>query len=173
MSRPHAPAVRLVSLCPSITETLIDFGRADALVGITRFCIHPAEVVATVRKVGGTKDPDIEAIAALEPDLVFVNEEENRKEDFDALTAHGLTVDATMTRTVDEVPDQLRHFGRLVRAEGQAEARAVELEAGLEASLLALLEEIHGVDGPDAEDGARDRDAWLAWYAARAAAQGR
>lgn len=121
----------MVSLCPSITETLVELGRADALVGITRFCIHPAQVVKALPKVGGTKDPKIDRIVASKPDLVFVNEEENRKEDFEALRAAGIEVDATMTRTVAEVPEQLRHFGRLVDATERAEARAAELEAAL------------------------------------------
>lgn len=47
--------LRYVSLCPSITETLIDLGLADRMVGITRFCIHPAAVVAGLPKVGGTQ----------------------------------------------------------------------------------------------------------------------
>ena len=79
------PPHRIVSLCPSITETLVDMGLSDRIVGVTRFCIHPAEVVADLPKVGGTKDPDVEAILAAKPDLVFMNAEENRKEDHDRL----------------------------------------------------------------------------------------
>lgn len=123
--------MRIVSLCPSITETLVDFGLAEALVGITRFCIHPADVVGTLTKVGGTKDPRIDQIVELAPDLVFVNEEENRKEDFEALVEAGLTVDATMTRTVAEVPEQLRHFGALTDRADVAAERADAVEAGL------------------------------------------
>lgn len=124
--------MRLVSLCPSISETIISLGRADALVGVTRFCIHPAEVIAEVRKVGGTKDPHIDRIVALKPDLVFVNEEENRREDFDALKAAGIEVDVSMTRRVCEVPDQLRHVGARIAARESAELRAAELEAELQ-----------------------------------------
>lgn len=131
--------MRLVSLCPSISETIISLGRADALVGVTRFCIHPAEVTAKVRKVGGTKDPQIDRIVELKPDLVFVNEEENRREDFDALQAAGIEVDVSMTRRVRQVPDQLRHVGARIQAEALAEQRAAELEAEL-ASLEAARE---------------------------------
>lgn len=124
--------MRIVSLCPSITETLIALGGEAQLVGITRFCIHPADITADLCKVGGTKDPNLERILALAPDLVFVNEEENRKEDFEALRAAGLALDVSMTRRVDQVPDQLRHFGAQVGAVAQAEGLAQTLEGQLE-----------------------------------------
>ena len=71
---------RLVSLVPSATETLLALG-AD-VVACTRFCEQPA-----ARHVGGTKNPDVAAIVALAPDVVVVDEEENRREDADALAA--------------------------------------------------------------------------------------
>jgi ABC-type Fe3+-hydroxamate transport system substrate-binding protein len=124
--------MRLVSLCPSITETLIDLGLAPQLVGITRFCIHPAEVVHGLTKVGGTKDPDVERIVALEPDLVFMNEEENRREDHDALAARCRVV-TSFPRRVEDVPAELRRCGALTGTTALAEARAAALEAGLQA----------------------------------------
>jgi ABC-type Fe3+-hydroxamate transport system substrate-binding protein len=122
--------VRIVSLCPSITETLIDFGLAGSLVGITRYCIRPREVTRTLPKVGGTKNPDIDAIRSAHPDLVFVNEEENTKAVYDALSKD-LTVDASFPRHVFEVPALLRRFGRLTGCEEAAEDRARALERGL------------------------------------------
>src|SRR5262245_35700425 len=74
--------VRVVSLVPSVTETLLDWGIRP--VAVTRFCEQPG-----FPTVGGTKDPDVAAIVALEPDLVVVNDEENRREDADALAAAG------------------------------------------------------------------------------------
>jgi ABC-type Fe3+-hydroxamate transport system substrate-binding protein len=123
--------VRIVSLCPSITETLIDFGLASSLLGITRFCIHPAEVVKSIAKVGGTKTPDLEAIAKLAPELIFLNEEENRREDYQWL-AERFNVEVSLPKTVAEVPLQLRRFGAITGSEAAAEARALELEAALE-----------------------------------------
>ena len=73
--------MRLVSLCPSITESLAALGLAEDLVGVTRYCIHPSEALAGIPRVGGTKNPDLAAIRAVRPDLVFCNAEENRKED--------------------------------------------------------------------------------------------
>jgi ABC-type Fe3+-hydroxamate transport system substrate-binding protein len=81
LGRSHAPApqARIVSLVPSITELLCDLGLADQLVGRTGFCIHPAEVVAAIPKVGGTKDVNIEKIRALAPTHLVVNIDENEK----------------------------------------------------------------------------------------------
>ena len=87
--------MRIVSLVPSVTETLLAFGVTP--VAVTRFCEHP-ELPA----VGGTKNPDIGAIVALEPDLVVLCQEENRREDADALTAAGI---ATCTLVIDDLDD--------------------------------------------------------------------
>jgi ABC-type Fe3+-citrate transport system substrate-binding protein len=83
----HTPAreARIVSLVPSITELLCDLGLAGQIVGRTGFCIHPAEVVAAIPKVGGTKDVNIEKIRALAPTHLVVNIDENEKPTVDAL----------------------------------------------------------------------------------------
>src|SRR5262245_31455446 len=78
---------RLVSLVPSTTETLAALGVGERVVGRTRYCVRPRPWVDTVPEVGGTKDPDLPAIAALRPDLILVNREENRLEQFPALEA--------------------------------------------------------------------------------------
>ena len=72
--------MRIVSLCPSLTELVFDLGRGQELVGVTQFCVHPAEGVARIEKVGGTKTPGVDRIVALEPDVVLLNAEENRRE---------------------------------------------------------------------------------------------
>jgi ABC-type hemin transport system substrate-binding protein len=91
---------RVVCLVPSITETLFALGLGDRIVGVTDYCTHPPDEIARLQKVGGTKDPHIETIVQLAPDLVIVNDEENRHEDFSALTEHGLPVYVTAPRTV-------------------------------------------------------------------------
>jgi ABC-type Fe3+-hydroxamate transport system substrate-binding protein len=75
--------VRIVSLVPSVTETLLAWGVEP--VGVTRFCEQP-----TLPAFGGTKDPDVAAIIKLAPDVVVVDREENRLEDAEALSAAGL-----------------------------------------------------------------------------------
>lgn len=119
-----------MSLCPSITETLIDLGLADRIVGITRFCIHPAPIVAKLDKVGGTKDPDLAAIREKAPDLILLNEEENRREDYEALAAE-FTVETSLPKRVTDVPNELRRLGEITGTTERAEARAFELEAAI------------------------------------------
>jgi ABC-type Fe3+-hydroxamate transport system substrate-binding protein len=81
LGRVHAPAAdaRIVSLVPSITELLCDLGLARQVVGRTGFCIHPAEVVEAIPKVGGTKDVNIDKIRKLAPTHLVVNIDENEK----------------------------------------------------------------------------------------------
>ena len=71
------PATRIVSLVPSQTELLSDLGLADEVVGITKFCVHPPEWFHRKTRVGGTKNPHLSAIRALQPDLILANKEEN------------------------------------------------------------------------------------------------
>ena len=105
-----APAVKVVSLVPSVTETLLAL--AVAPIACTRFCDAPG--IATV---GGTKNPDVDAIVALKPDLVVVNDEENRIEDADALRAAGLRLHDMSPRTVADVGPAVRALGDAVGAE--------------------------------------------------------
>ncbi len=88
--------MRVVSLVPSVTETLLAWGVTP--VAVTRFCEQPS-----LPAVGGTKDPDLAAIVALRPDLVVVNDEENRREDADALRAAGVALHVTSVRSVADV----------------------------------------------------------------------
>jgi iron complex transport system substrate-binding protein len=123
--------VRIVSLCPSITESLVAMGLENELVGVTRYCVHPREVTSCLLKVGGTKDPDLAAVRALRPDLVFMNAEENRREDIEAL-ARDFSVDVSHPRKVAEVPPLLRRFGRLTGREKEAEEISSKVEEGIE-----------------------------------------
>jgi len=95
--------MRIVSLVPSITEALCMLGLEDALVGITDYCLHPAQVVASKVRVGGTKNPRIRQIQALSPDLVIVNTDENRIQTFETLKSLGLHVLVTSTDSLDQV----------------------------------------------------------------------
>jgi len=88
--------MRVVSLVPSATETLLALGVAP--VACTRFCEQPG-----IPTVGGTKNPDLEAIVGLAPDLVVVNDEENRREDADALVAAGLELHSMSPRSFADV----------------------------------------------------------------------
>ncbi|MHA6261227.1 ABC transporter substrate-binding protein [Sporosarcina sp. CAU 1771] len=74
------PPKRIISLCPSITDTLFSLNLENEIVGRTRFCIFPEDRVKQVKAVAGTKDIKIEAIHEAKPDLIFVEKEENTEE---------------------------------------------------------------------------------------------
>lgn len=124
---------RIVSLCPSITETLVAIGGYPRLVGITRYCVRPKGMLWKVPKIGGTKNPDVSRILDLRPDLVFANQEENRIEDVRALEAKGIAVDVTFPTRVAEVPPAIRHWGELLGGAEEAEALARRIEEEVEA----------------------------------------
>jgi len=106
---------RIVSLVPSLTEALA-FSCPEKLLGATDWCTYPADLV--VARVRGTKNPDLEAIAALAPDLVVANAEENRQVDLDLLRGQGIPVWVTDIRTVDQA---LRSIEALLSAVGTGE----------------------------------------------------
>lgn len=122
--------MRIVSLCPSTTESLVALGAGGALAGVTRYCVHPREALRGVPRVGGTKDPDVDRILGLAPDLVFANAEENRREDVERLAAR-VPVDVSHPRRVAEVPALLRHFGERTGTSAAAEAWAGRIERAL------------------------------------------
>jgi len=121
--------MRVVSLCPSLTELVFDLGRGDELVGITDYCVHPADRVGAVESMGGTKTPDVARILELAPDLVLLNEEENRVEDADELEAAGIRCHSTMPRDPDETAAMVRSIGAALRAAEAAERIAADIEA--------------------------------------------
>ncbi len=123
-----APARRVVSLVPSLTEALCQLDAARLLRGRTRYCVAPAAQVASVPAVGGTKDPDVGFILSLAPDLVLAAKEENRKQDIHQLAAQVpvLVVDPAGPA---EVPAVWRALGAAVDRQAIAEACAQEVEA--------------------------------------------
>ena len=94
-----AEVTRVVSLVPSLTESLAATA-PGLLVGATDWCTQPPDLV--VRRVRGTKNPDLDAVLDLRPDVVLTNEEENRLPDLDALRAAGLAIWVTAPRSVPE-----------------------------------------------------------------------
>lgn len=120
--------MRLVSLCPSLTELVFDLGRGPDLVGVTEWCVHPAEGVARVEKVGGTKNPAVARIVALAPDLVLMNEEENRREDAEALAAAGVRTLSSLPRDVADTAAMVRQIGAALERTAEAESIARDIE---------------------------------------------
>ncbi len=101
------PARRVVSLVPSLTES-VAVTWPEALAGATDWCTHPAGLDVT--RVRGTKNPDLAAIRALEPDLVLANQEENRRLDVERLRAAGVPVWVTDVRTLDQALGSLHRM---------------------------------------------------------------
>lgn len=104
---------RIVSLVPSLTEALFALGLGPRVVGATDWCVHPADALAGVPRVGGTKDPDVDAIARLRPGLVIANREENTRRTVTRLEAAGIPVWVTYPRTVAEGARLLRELAEL------------------------------------------------------------
>jgi ABC-type Fe3+-hydroxamate transport system substrate-binding protein len=122
------PPRRIVSLVPSITETLCHLGLADQLVGVTVYCVAPPDVVRTKTRIGGEKDPDLTAIRALRPDLVVANVEENLREHVETLRGWGIPVWVTYPRTVAAGLAMISELGQITGSDRRAEAILADLE---------------------------------------------
>jgi ABC-type Fe3+-hydroxamate transport system substrate-binding protein len=105
------PPQRIVSLVPSDTYTLVALGAEDRIVGRTTYCEHALRAPT----VGGTKDVDVAAVIALEPQLVIANQEENTRVALEALAAERITVLVSLPRRVE---DGFAHVARLARILG-------------------------------------------------------
>jgi len=117
------PPQRIVSLVPSWTETLFGLGLGERIVGVTRFCIAPPEA-SRITTIGGTKNPNVDAIARLAPDIVIANAEENRREDIEHLRARGLAVFTTYPRKIASAVESILRLGTVLDCEPQANAMA-------------------------------------------------
>ncbi|MCA9905789.1 MAG: ABC transporter substrate-binding protein [Anaerolineae bacterium] len=96
------PPTRVISLVPSVTESLFELGLGERVIGVTDYCVHPEDATRHLPRLGGTKNPDIERILALQPDLVIANQEENRRVDVERMQAAGIPVWVTFPCTVQE-----------------------------------------------------------------------
>ncbi len=149
MARPHrifddrgraldffAPPSRVVSLVPSDTYNVAALGCADRLVGRTDYCDLPPDVVAHVPSVGGTKNPRVDDVVGLAPDLVIANQEENTRGDLEALAQRGVRIYVAFPR---RVADGLRHLATLARVFRVEREPAVRdlLKRGYDAQRLA------------------------------------
>ncbi|HET7451658.1 MAG TPA: helical backbone metal receptor [Thermoanaerobaculia bacterium] len=123
---------RVVSLCPSLSETLVEIGVVP--VGVTRYCLRPREALRKVPKIGGTKNPDLDRVRILAPDLVVANAEENRPEDVEALRRE-FRVHVSLPTRVADVPGMVRDLGAAVDRPAEASRLASEIESAIPAAL--------------------------------------
>jgi ABC-type Fe3+-hydroxamate transport system substrate-binding protein len=110
----------IVSLVPSLTEALFAMGLSDQIVGRTKYCVAPAGLVHRTPVVGGTKNPDIQRIIDLRPDLVIASAEENVREHVETLIAAGLTIYVSLPTTVKRAIAELHDLARLTDRTSEA-----------------------------------------------------
>ena len=130
---PGAGPMRIVSLVPSVTELVVQWGLAARLAARTSFCVEPPWIRASVPAVGGTKTPDLAKIVSLRPDLVILERDENTREAAVALAAAGLRL---LVLEVRSLKDCLKAYVQLGEALGVPEAGHARA-AGLQALLRA------------------------------------
>lgn len=107
---------RIVSLVPSLTETLFVLGVGERVVGRTRYCTQPPRMVLKVAKVGGTKKVDVDRVLALDPDLIVAVKEENSREDVEALMGAGVPVFLGAPETVQGAVRMVRDLAGKIEA---------------------------------------------------------
>ncbi|MGB4773931.1 MAG: helical backbone metal receptor [Daejeonella sp.] len=120
------PPCRIISLVPSQTELLFDLGLDEEIVGITKFCIHPQEMVKNKLKTGGTKKLDLTKIRELKPDLIIGNKEENTKDQIEQLMKEFPVWMSDITN-LDSALQMIREVGILVGKDGRAKYIADEI----------------------------------------------
>ncbi|HEX8427239.1 helical backbone metal receptor [Hymenobacter sp.] len=130
------PPQRIVSLVPSQTEMLFDLGVGERVVGVTKFCFHPAEARTSATVVGGTKNFNFEKIEALKPDLILGNKEENYQDGIEQL-AEKYPVWLSDISTLAEALDMIRKVGFIVGCKDRADALATEIAASFAAVAAA------------------------------------
>nr|BFD31336.1 helical backbone metal receptor [Pigmentibacter ruber] len=129
----HIP-FRIISLVPSLTETLCDLGLHTNIIGCTNFCISPKFISKTAKIIGGTKNPDIDLLLSLDPTHVIVNDEENTTNDIQTLYEHArensFTVIKTFPKTVFDSTKIIEEFGKIFLSEKKAKQwiQAIENE---------------------------------------------
>ncbi len=127
LTLPDNPS-RIISLCPSQTETLFALGLGTCIVGRTRYCIHPADKVASIPVVGGTKKVDIDTVTALSPDLIIAEKEENTREDVEKLSTIA-PVYVTKNESYQEALETIQRLGAITGKEAEAMQLVKSIEA--------------------------------------------
>jgi ABC-type Fe3+-hydroxamate transport system substrate-binding protein len=126
-----SPALRIVSLVPSLTELVCELELAEHLVGRTGFCVHPEDALRAIPKVGGTKTVNLEKIRALAPTHVILNKDENLKETAQALAGFVPHLVVTHPLHPEDNPALYRQFGESFGRQAQAEALCARFDDAL------------------------------------------
>ncbi|WP_461631960.1 ABC transporter substrate-binding protein [Labilibaculum euxinus] len=123
------PPKRIISTVPSTTEFLFDLGLGDRVISKTKFCKYPKDKIAKLPNIGGPKDLYFDKINLLDPDIIFANEEENSKNQIEALMDK-FTVYVCKVRNYDEALQNILNTGKIVGAETKAFEIANHIHAG-------------------------------------------
>jgi ABC-type Fe3+-hydroxamate transport system substrate-binding protein len=121
---------RIISLVPSQTELLCYLGLADKIIGRTKFCIHPKQIVKNIPKIGGTKNPRVKDIIEMKPDLIIGNLEENDKESIKQLEKD-VPVWMSDIRSVESAIEMIRLVGELTETSSRAKTLSAQIEIEL------------------------------------------
>ena len=121
-------AGRIVSLVPSITESVCRLGMSKNIVGITDYCVRPAAPLENIPRIGGPKAPSIKKILALKPDLVLASDEENSRDDVIELLERGVEVRVARVRSVADAFRMMRFIADLSPECEKAHRYITELE---------------------------------------------
>jgi len=120
----------IISLVPSLTELLFDLGLEENIIGRTRFCIHPKNKVSDVPIIGGTKNPHLDKIRDLAPDLIIANREENRQADVEELQ-EDFEVMVTEISTIDEALFTIHDIGWSCGVQNRAKQLIADIQQEL------------------------------------------
>lgn len=121
----------IISLVPSLTKLVIDLGLADQVVGRTRFCVHPEEIVKNIPIVGGTKNPRLDKIREINPDYIIANKEENRPQDIKALMDE-YEIYVTDIATIEDALIIIHEFGKIFGVSDKAEKLIPKIQQRLD-----------------------------------------
>ena len=114
------PPKRVVSLIPSMTESLFDLGVGDSVVGVTDACTPPEDELLRLQRVGGTRSPNVDAIRLLQPDLVIANQEENSENSVQKMVDGGLTIWLTFPKSTQDALELLWTIVKVFKLGDQA-----------------------------------------------------
>lgn len=126
--------MRIVSLVPSQTELLVTLGLSDAIVGVTKFCVHPDAIRKEKKIVGGTKNIHLDKIRELNPDIILCNKEENTKEIVEILEKQ-YPVHVSDISTVEESLELIDQYGEIFKKANQAAILISEIRSELKSFL--------------------------------------
>jgi ABC-type Fe3+-hydroxamate transport system substrate-binding protein len=122
---------KIVSLVPSLTELIIDFGLKDQLIGRTRFCVNPEDEVEDIPIMGGTKNPRLDKIRKANPDYIIANKEENRPQDIKTLM-DDFEVNVTEIQTIKDALITIHELGQILEVADTAPKLITDIQQRLE-----------------------------------------